>query len=55
MFPKVSESVTIRPLLKTEDLELIRKGFIEMAYGRRFSGDVGKARELMKRMLRKVK
>jgi len=42
-------------LLKTEDLVLIRKGFIEMASNKRYSGDVGRARELMKRMLRKVK
>lgn len=47
-------SEAIRPLLKTEDLTLIRKGVMEMAVRERYSGDVGKARELMKRMLRRV-
>jgi len=54
MFPEVGDGVVIRPMLKTEDLLLIRKGFVEMACRNYFSGDVGKARELMKRMLRKV-
>ena len=44
----------LKPLLKTEDLMLIRKGFMEMAIRERYSGDVGRARELMKRMLRRV-
>jgi len=55
MFPEIDVGVTIRPLLKTEDLMLIRKGFMEMAVRERYSGDVGRARELMKRMLRRVK
>lgn len=54
MFPEIGDGVTIRPLLKTEDLQLIRKGFMEMTIRGQFSADVGKARELMKRMLRKV-
>ncbi len=54
MFPEIGEDVAIRPLLKTEDLMLIRKGFMEMAIRERYSGDVGRARELMKRMLRRV-
>ena len=55
MFPEIGEGVAIRPLLKTEDLMLIRKGFLELALSDRYSADVGKARLLMKRMLRKVK
>ena len=55
MFPEIDEGVAIRPLLKTEDLMLIRKGFMEMAIREKYSGDVGKARELLKRMLRRVK
>ncbi len=55
MFPEISEDVAVRPLLKREDLVLIRKGFVELAVKGRYSGDVGKARELMKRMLRRVK
>jgi hypothetical protein len=54
MFPEIGEGVTVRPLLKTDDLMLIRKGFIEMAIRGKYSADVGKARELIKRMLRKV-
>ena len=54
MFPEINEGVAIRPLLKTNDLMLIRKGFLEMAITGRYSADVGKARELMKRMLRRV-
>ena len=49
---RVSESST---LLKTEDLMLIRKAFMEIAVREKYSGDVGRARELMKRMLRRVK
>jgi len=55
MFPEIGEDVAIRPLLNKEDLMLIRKGFMEMAIREDYSGDVGRARELMKRMLRRVK
>jgi len=55
MFPEIEDGVAIRPLLKTDDLMLIRKGFMEMAARERYSGDAGRARELMKRMLRRVK
>jgi len=34
---------------------LIRKGFVELAIKGQYSSDAGKARELMKRMLRRVK
>ncbi len=55
MFPEIGEGVAIRPLLKTDDLMLIRKGFMEMAMRERYSGNAGRARELMKRMLRRVR
>jgi integrase len=55
MFPEIGVGVKIRPLLKSDDLMLIRKGFMEMAIRGRYSADVGKARELLKRMLRRVK
>lgn len=55
MFPEIGDGVEIRPLLKTADLMLIRKGFMEMTIRGRYSADVGKARELMKRMLRRVR
>ncbi len=49
---RMSESST---LLIKEDLMSIRKGFMEMAMKERYSGDAGRARELMKRMLRRVR
>ncbi len=55
MFPEIREGVVVRPSLGMEDLSLIRKGFIEMAVSDRYSRDVGKAKDLMKRMLRRVK
>jgi len=55
MFPDVGQGVEIRPLLKSEDLELIRKGFLALAGGGEYNGDVSKARVLLKRMLRKVR
>jgi len=55
MFPEIAEGIKVRSVLRTGDLKLIREGFIAMASRERYSPDVGKARELMKRMLRKVK
>ena len=55
MFPEIKEGVVVRPSLGMEDLNLIRKGFIEMGASDRYSRDVARARDLMKRMLRKVK
>jgi len=60
--PEIVEGVEVRPLLKTEDLRLIRKGFVALIR----SGidcnlldftdrDDARARDLLKRMLRKVK
>ena len=53
MFPKVREGVAVRTLLKYEDLQLIRKIFVWYASYNRGSNDGVRARELMKRMLRK--
>jgi len=53
MFPKVREGVAVRTLLKYEDLLLMRKIFVWYAGYNRSSNDAVRARELMKRMLRK--
>ncbi len=45
----------LKEVSEFEALILIRKGFMEMAVRERYSGDVGRARELIKRMLRRVK
>lgn len=53
MFPKVREGVAVRTLLKYEDLMLLRKILVWYASYNRSSNDAVRARELMKRMLRK--
>lgn len=53
MFPKIREGVVVRTLLKYEDLMLIRKIFVWYASYNRGGNDAVRARELMKRMLRK--
>jgi len=53
MFPKIREGVAVRTVLKYEDLLLMRKIFLWYASYNRHNSDVVKARELMKRMLRK--
>jgi hypothetical protein len=53
MFPKIREGVAVRTLLKYEDLMLIRKIFVWYARYNSGDSDVAKAREIMKRMLRK--
>ena len=53
MFPKVREGVAVRTLLECEDLQLIRRIFVWYASYNRSSNDAVRARELMKRMLRK--
>lgn len=55
MFPGIKQGVSVHTTLKALDLELIRRGFIELARVEPFSADIGNARLLMKRMLRKVK
>jgi hypothetical protein len=51
MFREVKDGVEVRPLLKSEDLRLIRDAFI--VYSKGFG--MGKSVELWKRILRKVK
>jgi len=53
MFPKVGEGVKVRPLLKYEDLLLMREVFVWYASHNRSSNNGVRARELMRRMLRK--
>ena len=51
MFPKVSEGVAVRTVLKYEDLLRMRKFFVWYARNNPDDSDVAWARELMKRML----
>ena len=53
MFPKIREGVAVRTLLRYEDLMFIRKIFVSYASYNRGNNDGVRARELMKRMLRK--
>ncbi len=53
MFPKISEGVAVRTVLKYEDLLRMRKVFLWYARNNPGDNDVAWARELMKRMLRK--
>jgi integrase len=55
MFPVIKEGVKVHSKLKYEDLMLIREGFMELARRDRYGSEVGRARLLFKRMLRKVK
>ena len=53
MFPKLSEGVAVRTVLKYEDLLRMRKVFVWYSRNNPGDSDVAWARELMKRMLRK--
>ena len=53
MFPRVREGVTVRTVLKYEDLLRMRKVFVWYSRNNPGDSDVAWARELMKRMLRK--
>ena len=53
MFPKISEGVAVRTVLRHEDLVRMRKVFVWYARNNPDDRDVAWARELMKRMLRK--
>lgn len=55
MFPEIPDGVEVRSVLRTEDLRLINMAFVELAGKERYLKEVGRARLLMKRMLRKVK
>ena len=54
LLSNIEDGVKVRPLLKTEDLRLIRDIFIE--YGNSYAGSSKaiKSRELLKRVMRKV-
>ncbi len=54
MFPVVKDGVSVRPLLKTEDLRLIREVFIEYIILTDGSHEI-MLRDMMRRVLRKVK
>jgi hypothetical protein len=53
MFPKISEGVAVRTVLRYDDLLRMRKVFAWYARNNPGDSDVAWARELMKRMLRK--
>jgi len=54
-FPDIGDGIEVRPLLKTDDLRLIRRAFIGYCMSGLAGADEVKAKDLMKRMLRKVK
>jgi integrase len=53
MFPEIPAGIVIRTLLRDDDLRLIRKVFVWYGSYNHDNNDVARARELMKRMLRK--
>lgn len=55
LFPEVLDGVSVRPLLKTDDLRLLRRIFVEFARQDGNHGDMIRARELMKRMTRRTR
>lgn len=55
MFPQIEEGKESRPLLKTDDLKLMRRIFVEFARRDGNHIDMLKARELMKRIIRRPK
>jgi len=54
-FPEIDDGIKVRPLLKTEDLRLIRRLFMVAIRSNGAGSDEMRARELMRRMLKKVK
>ena len=55
LFPEIWDGVTVRSVFSTDDLRLLRRVFVGYARGNEHSPDVVKSRELMRRMLRRVK
>jgi len=53
--PEIKAGVEVRPLLKTDDLRLIREVFIEYCRSGLAGSKEVKLRYLMRRMLRRVK
>jgi len=54
-FPEISDGVAVRPLLKTEDLRLMRRLFMVAIRSNSAGSDEMRARVLMRRMLKRVK
>jgi integrase len=54
IFPAIRGDIKIRPLLDTDDLNVIRAGFLLLARDEKYNLKMLKARELMKRILRKT-
>ncbi len=54
-FPEIREGIEVRSLLKTGDLRLIRRAFLGYIRSDMAGEDEGRARDLMRRMLRKVR
>ena len=54
MFRQVPENVNVRPLIKREDLNLIRRAFIKLITDNKDMKDRDKAVTLFARMLRKA-
>lgn len=55
LFPEIKDGVEVRSIFKVEDLRLLRRIFVGYARYNEHEADVMKSRELMRRMLRKVK
>lgn len=55
MFPEIKEGTKVRPLLKEEDLKLLRRVFLAFSCDKQSGSDIGKARDLLCRMLRKTR
>lgn len=53
LIPEVADGISVRPLLKTEDLRLMRRVFIMYIRGGDVGNDDVRLRELMRRFLRK--
>ncbi|MFC2035268.1 tyrosine-type recombinase/integrase [Chloroflexota bacterium] len=54
MFREVKPNISIRPLLKSADLQIIRLALIELVNLNGYSDTSSKARDLFKRILRKI-
>lgn len=55
LFPEIRDGVGVRSIFGTDDLRLLRRVFVGFARGNEHSTDVMRSRELLKRMLRRVK
>lgn len=55
LMPDIPEGASVRPLLKYEDLVLIKEVFERVGNDDRYSEYIGKCRKLMMRMVRKVR